>query len=245
MEKELSEINGRFQSGKHNQAINEIQTLLETFAIDDAIYRAHARLGQYVNFMGKHDEAVQAWAKALSLLENDQGNVEHLTEEKFVDWINISLEKARVMHRQGKKKKTHSIDLLPSESSGRDGSGVSHKYNSDHYSVSNMNDNEEIDWKNQRFQSAIKHYQRVLEKLPQDNLDLKRRVRTELALVLFDSQHFDEAATAYEDVFNVNPSEKKTKPIDVVLEYWRCQLALQSCTMFMGTRKERSSLCKT
>ena len=114
MEKELSEINGRFQTGKHNQAINEIQTLLETFAMDDEIYRAHARLGQYVNFMGKHDEAVQAWTKALSLLEDEQGNVDHLTDQKFVDWINICLEKARVMHRQGKNP---TIDFLSNEPS--------------------------------------------------------------------------------------------------------------------------------
>ena len=69
-----------------------------------------------------------------------------------------------------------------------------------------MNENEETDWKKERFQSAIKHYKHVLEKLPQDNLDLKRRVRTELALVLFDTGNFDEAATVYEDVFNVSPS---------------------------------------
>lgn len=101
MENELSEINGRFQSGKHNQAIGEIQTLIKKFSLDDEIYRAHARLGHYINYMGKHSEAVDAWAKALSFLEDENGNVDHLAEDKFVDWINISLEKARVMHRQG------------------------------------------------------------------------------------------------------------------------------------------------
>ena len=102
MEKELSDINGRFQSGKHNQAIDEIQGLIEKFSLDDEIYRAHARLGHYINYMGKHSEAVDAWAKALSLLEDTNGNIDRLAEDKFVDWINISLEKARVMHRQGK-----------------------------------------------------------------------------------------------------------------------------------------------
>lgn len=74
-----------------------------------------------------------------------------------------------------------------------------------------MNENEETDWKNERFQSSIKHYKRALDKLPQDNLDLKRRIRTELALVLFDTGNFDEAATVYEDVFNVSHTNSLPK----------------------------------
>ena len=98
-----------------------------------------------------------------------------------------------------------------SSQTGRDGSGVSHKYNSDEYTTSKLSESDETDWKNERFQTAIKHYKRVIDKLPQDNLDLKRRVRTELGLVLFDTGNFDEAATVYEDVFNVTHSHSLLK----------------------------------
>jgi tetratricopeptide (TPR) repeat protein len=101
METELNAINARSQSGKHKQAIAEIQTLIETCSTDDGIYKAYDYLGDYLNFMGQHVQAVEAWTNALKLLEDNNGGVDNLEEEKLLDWMNISLGTARVLHRQG------------------------------------------------------------------------------------------------------------------------------------------------
>ncbi|CAF4004338.1 unnamed protein product, partial [Rotaria sordida] len=61
--------------------------------------------------MGQHIEAVQAWEDGLKLLETSVERVDELGEEKIIDWINISLQTAQVVHRLG-----------------TDGPGVSHKY---------------------------------------------------------------------------------------------------------------------
>ncbi len=101
METELNAINAVFQSGKHQQAIAEIQTLIETNSKDDGIYKAYDTLGDHFNFTGQHVEAVEAWTNALKLLEDNAGGVNNLKEGKLLDWMNISLRTARVSHRQG------------------------------------------------------------------------------------------------------------------------------------------------
>ncbi len=66
-----------------------------------------------------------------------------------------------------------------------------------------MNKNEEEEWKKERLQTALKHYKDVIDKIPENHLDTKRKIRTELAQVLFDVEDFDEAVKIYEDAFNV------------------------------------------
>jgi hypothetical protein len=51
--------------------------------------------------MGQHSEAVQAWINALQLLEVNAGGVDKLNIGQLIDWINISIGAARIMHRQG------------------------------------------------------------------------------------------------------------------------------------------------
>jgi len=86
---------------------------------------------------------------------------------------------------------------------GRDGSGVSHKYNSVCYATSKMSESEEAEWKKEQFQMAIKYFKAAIDKIPENNLETKRKIRTELAQVLFDAENFDEAVEIYEDAFNV------------------------------------------
>ncbi len=101
METELNEINVIFQSGEPKQAIAEIQTLIETYSTDDGIYKAYDILGDYFNFMEQYVQAVEAWTNALKLLEDNTGSVANLKEGRLIDWMNISLRIARVLHRQG------------------------------------------------------------------------------------------------------------------------------------------------
>jgi tetratricopeptide (TPR) repeat protein len=101
MDKELNEINDTFQSGKQKQAISELETLIDKFQTDSLLHKAYDLLGDYLNFMGQHSQAVQSWKNALKTLENNPGGVDQLTEQKFFDWINISVTTARAMHRQG------------------------------------------------------------------------------------------------------------------------------------------------
>jgi tetratricopeptide (TPR) repeat protein len=111
MEKQLGEIQSTFQSGKHNQAITELRTLIETSAKDDRIYKAYDLLGDYLNYMGKHVEAVDAWTNALELLEDTPGGIDNLNEQKLIDWMNISLTTAKVLYRLGRIR-TIEVDLI-------------------------------------------------------------------------------------------------------------------------------------
>jgi len=86
---------------------------------------------------------------------------------------------------------------------GRDGSGVSHKYNSVCYTTSKMSESEEAEWKKERFQMAIKYFKGAIDKISENDLETKRKIRTELAQVLFDAENFYEAVEIYEDAFNV------------------------------------------
>ncbi|CAF4032607.1 unnamed protein product [Rotaria sordida] len=87
--------------------------------------------------MGQHIEAVQAWEDGLKLLETSVERVDELGEEKIIDWINISLQTAQVVHRLG-----------------TDGPGVSHKYQHVCYTPSKMTEAEEAEWKIEQFQKA-------------------------------------------------------------------------------------------
>ena len=190
METQLSTIDDTFQSGKHKEAIAEIQTLIETYPKDDGIYKAYDHLAGYFNLMGQHVEAVEAWINALKSLEDVAGSVNNLREAKMIDWMNISLQVARVSHRQGKIYRQVKLDNLFRSIIGAEGSGLSNS--------------EEAEWKQQRFQTAIKHYRAVLEKLPESGSDIKKTIRTELTQVLFDADNIDEAVQMYEDAFKVS-----------------------------------------
>ncbi|CAF3992796.1 unnamed protein product, partial [Adineta steineri] len=84
----------------------------------------------------------------------------------------------------------------------REGSGVSHKFNSVCYTASKMSESEEEEWKKERFQAAVKYYKQVIDKIPQDASETKIKIRTELAQALFTSGNFDEAVQIYEEAFN-------------------------------------------
>ena len=101
MEEKLNEINKIFQYGKHSEAINCIKTVIENSSNDRLLYKAYDLLGKYLNFMGKHIEAVQAWEDGLKFLESTVGGINEPNIEKL-DWINISLQAARIVHRLGK-----------------------------------------------------------------------------------------------------------------------------------------------
>ncbi|CAF4418267.1 unnamed protein product, partial [Adineta steineri] len=126
------------------------------------------------------------WINALKLLEDNTGGVEKFNEGQLVEWINITIVLARTMYRQG-----------------REGSGVSHKFNSVCYTASKMNENEEEEWKKERFQAAVKYYKQIIDKIPQGASETKIKIRTELAQALFTSGNFDEAVQIYEEAFNV------------------------------------------
>ncbi len=81
---------------------------------------------------------------------------------------------------------------------------MSHKYNRVTYSASKLSESEEAEWKNERFQTAIKHYKGIIQKNSESNMEIKNSIRTELAQVLFDVENFDEAVQIYEDAFNVS-----------------------------------------
>ncbi|CAF1522181.1 unnamed protein product, partial [Didymodactylos carnosus] len=59
------------------------------------LYKAFDHLGRYLNFMGKHVEAVQAWEDGLKVLE-DSG----LDSDKLINWIHTAIQAARITHRQ-------------------------------------------------------------------------------------------------------------------------------------------------
>ncbi|UJR32415.1 hypothetical protein I4U23_019877 [Adineta vaga] len=179
---EVSEI---FRSGKHKQAIDELQTLIHELPTDIENYRVHRLLGNFRNYMGQHNEAVQAWKDALQVLESNDEGIDKLQGEQLIDWINISIGTARIMYRQG-----------------CDGSGVSHKYNQVCYSSSKMSEEEESKWKTERIQGAIEHYRKALNKILENQLEIKTKIYTQLAQALFTSGDFDGATTIYEDAFN-------------------------------------------
>ncbi|CAF0748618.1 unnamed protein product [Adineta steineri] len=185
METKIQKINEIFQSGRHKQAITDIQTLIEESSADNEIFKAYNCLGTYLNLMGQHNEAVEAWINALKLLEDNAGGVDKFNEGQLVEWINISIVLARIMYRQG-----------------REGSGVSHKFNSVCYTASKMSESEEEEWKKERFQAAVKYYKQVIDKIPQGASETKIKIRTELAQALFTSGNFDEAVQIYEEAFN-------------------------------------------
>ncbi|CAF1231088.1 unnamed protein product [Rotaria sordida] len=135
--------------------------------------------------MGQHIEAVQAWEDGLKLLETSVERVDELGEEKIIDWINISLQTAQVVHRLG-----------------TDGPGVSHKYQHVCYTPSKMTEAEEAEWKIEQFQKAVRHFKGVLERIPAGNMEIKRKIRLQLARALYDLKQFDEAMKIYEDGFS-------------------------------------------
>jgi tetratricopeptide (TPR) repeat protein len=101
MEEALDGIRRNFRSGQHKAAQADLQALIETSATEDYLYEAYELLGDLLDFQGKHEPAVEAWKNALSNLEQSPGGLEELNERKLIDWINISIRAARVMHRQG------------------------------------------------------------------------------------------------------------------------------------------------
>lgn len=211
MEEELNQIQAIFQSGKHKAAIIKLEALTKTLAADDKIYNAYRLLGDYLDYMGQHTEAVEAWTNGLKVLEGSAESVDELSEWKRVHWMKISLKAARVLCRQGKTNKIDHHFILKKKTllfllSGLDGSGVSHKYNGDCYSAPKFPKNEEKTWKNERFQMAIKFYQTVIEKILIDDIERKRELRIELAHALFNAENYDEAVKIYEDAFNVSIS---------------------------------------
>ncbi|CAF1400376.1 unnamed protein product, partial [Didymodactylos carnosus] len=101
MEQTLNEIDDKFQSGKYTEAITDMQEFIDKMQTEESakplLYKAFDHLGRYLNFMGKHVEAVQAWEDGLKVLE-DSG----LDSDKLINWIHTAIQAARITHRQGK-----------------------------------------------------------------------------------------------------------------------------------------------
>ncbi|CAF4971396.1 unnamed protein product, partial [Rotaria sp. Silwood1] len=126
--------------------------MIEESSTDNSLYKTYDILGKYLNSMGQHMEAVQAWEDGLRHLETSVERFDELGNEKIIDWINISLQTARLVHRLG-----------------TDGPGVSYKSNRVCYAPSKMTDAEQAEWKIEQFQSAVRHYKGVLEHIPEEN----------------------------------------------------------------------------
>ncbi|CAF4927882.1 unnamed protein product [Rotaria sp. Silwood1] len=124
--------------------------MIEESSTDNSLYKTYDILGKYLNSMGQHMEAVQAWEDGLRHLETSVERFDELGNEKIIDWINISLQTARLVHRLG-----------------TDGPGVSYKSNRVCYAPSKMTDAEQAEWKIEQFQSAVRHYKGVLEHIPE------------------------------------------------------------------------------
>ncbi|CAF4171322.1 unnamed protein product [Rotaria magnacalcarata] len=186
MKETLDEINEVFQSGRHKEAVASIVALIEESSTDSSLHMAYDSLGKYLNFMGQHTEAVQAWEDGLKFLESTVERVHELDDHKLIDWINISLQTARLAYRQG-----------------IDGPGVSHKQNQVCYTVLKMTDTEQEEWKTEQFQRAIKHFNGALENIPANNKEIKQNIQLSLARVLFALKRYDEAVKIYEDGFSV------------------------------------------
>ncbi|CAF4462200.1 unnamed protein product [Rotaria sp. Silwood2] len=137
MEEKLNEIHEIFHSGKHKESIAHIKTVIEEFSTDSSVYKAYDILGKYLHFMGQHMEAVQAWEDSLNFLESNVERVNELRDEKIIDWINISLQTARIVHRLG-----------------TDGPGVSYKNHRVCYTVSKMTKAEQAEWKIEQYHRA-------------------------------------------------------------------------------------------
>jgi hypothetical protein len=101
MDEKLKEIHQRFLTGKHREAIADLEILITEYANDNYIYKAHDLLGDYFNYMGQHVEEVQSWENSLKSLEDNAGGIEQLAGEQMIDWINISIQTARSLLRQG------------------------------------------------------------------------------------------------------------------------------------------------
>jgi tetratricopeptide (TPR) repeat protein len=101
MEDKLKEIQTNFQLGKYKQSINDLEILINDYANDDLIYKAYDLLGDYLNDLGEHVKAVQAWENSLKILENKTSGIDQLNNQEIVDWINISLQLARSLFQQG------------------------------------------------------------------------------------------------------------------------------------------------
>lgn len=104
MQGKLDRIDATFQSGKHNQAIADVQTLIGDSQTDSLVYMVYDRLGEYLNYMGQHSAAIEAWEAGLKKLEHTAGGIDGLNAVKLGDWINILLVIAQTAHRQGKIK---------------------------------------------------------------------------------------------------------------------------------------------
>lgn len=101
MKDKLKEIEANSRLGKYKQSINDLETLINDYANDDLVYKAYDLLGDYLNYLGDHVKAVQAWENSVKILESKTGGVDQLDDQEIIDWINISIQLARSLHRQG------------------------------------------------------------------------------------------------------------------------------------------------
>lgn len=104
MEAKLSAIEKEFDAGHRKQAQADVQALISESADDSQRYKAHDALAKMLNRTGQHEDAVQAWKKAIELIEAGNDNIDDLPLGKLIDWVNISLTTAKVMFQQGSSK---------------------------------------------------------------------------------------------------------------------------------------------
>lgn len=81
---------------------------------------------------------------------------------------------------------------------------MSYKNNHVCYTPSKLTKSEEAEWKTEKLQMAVRHFEGVLENIPAGNTDLKREIKFDLAKALFNLKQYDEAVKIYEDGFSVS-----------------------------------------
>lgn len=93
MEEKLDEIHDKFKSGKCKESISDLEQLINDYPNDIYIFQAHDRLGDYLNYLGEHSQAIQSYEKCLETIEDD--------DDELSTWINVSLQIARILFQQG------------------------------------------------------------------------------------------------------------------------------------------------
>lgn len=193
----LDAIINTFQTGKPKEALAELQTLVDKLKQDapaDLTSDHYDVLGQFKNFLGDADGAVEAYLEGVALVEQKRAADGRFPDEIVGAFINLNLKIAKLAHRQGKE-----------------GSGVIYKKNSVSYGpTKTKSDEEEEAWKKERFERGVKAYKAAIDSLGNDEEDAeyKEQFRTQLAACYFDMKDFKSAIQLYDDAFAVSLSQR-------------------------------------
>lgn len=189
----LDAIINTFQSGARKEALAELQALVDKLKQDapaDITPDHYDVLGQFKNFLGDADGAIEAYFEGVALVEQKRAADGRFPDDVVGSFINLNLKAAKLAHRQG-----------------REGSGVIYKKNSVCYGpTKTKSDEEEETWKKERFERAVKAYKAAIDSLGTDaeDAEYKEEFRTQLAACYFDMKDFKSAIQLYDDAFAVS-----------------------------------------